>query len=115
MARQVRIEFPGAIYHVNACGDRRELIVRDDEDRRTFVRTLGECCERAGFRVHARVAQQAAAVAGDDMGFSLVGFKDNAGGRREFLGLLEKCVDWRKPSHAGLSFPELKPEEQANF
>ena len=50
------------------------------------------------------------------MGFSLVGFKDNAGGRREFLGLLEKCVDWRKPSHAGLSFPELKPEEiEANF
>ena len=41
-----------------------------------------------------------------DMGFSVVGCKDNAGGRREFLGLLEKRVDWRKPSHAGLSFPE---------
>jgi hypothetical protein len=52
MARQVRIEFPGALYHVMARGDRRELIVRDDEDRRTFVRTLGEGCERAGFRVH---------------------------------------------------------------
>jgi len=50
MARQVRIEFPGAIYHVMARGDRRELIVRDDEDRQTFVRTLGEGCERAGFR-----------------------------------------------------------------
>jgi REP-associated tyrosine transposase len=55
MARQVRIEFPGAIYHVMARGDRRELIVRDDEDRRSFVRTLGEGCERAGFRVHAWV------------------------------------------------------------
>jgi len=31
-----------------ARGNRRELIVRDDEDRRTFVRTLGEGCERAG-------------------------------------------------------------------
>ncbi len=52
MPRQVRIEFPGAMYHVMARGDRREAIVRDDEDRRTFVRTLGQACVRAGFRVH---------------------------------------------------------------
>jgi putative transposase len=52
MPRQVRIEFPGAMYHVMARGDRREAIVRDDEDRRTFVRTLGQASERAGFRVH---------------------------------------------------------------
>ena len=43
------------MYHVMARGDRREPIVRDDEDRRTFLRTLGEACERAGFRVHAYV------------------------------------------------------------
>ena len=55
MPRQVRIEFPGAMYHVMARGDRREEIVRDDEDRRTFLRTLGEASERAGFRVHAWV------------------------------------------------------------
>jgi REP-associated tyrosine transposase len=55
MPRQVRIEFAGAVYHVMARGDRREPIVRDDEDRRTFLRTLGEACERAGFRVHAYV------------------------------------------------------------
>ena len=55
MPRQVRIEFAGAVYHVMARGDRREAIVRDDEDRRTFLRTLGEACERAGFRVHAYV------------------------------------------------------------
>ena len=34
-----------------ARGDRREPIVQDDEDRTTFVRTLGEASERAGFRV----------------------------------------------------------------
>ena len=45
MARQTRIEFPAAMYHVMARGDRREPIVKDDEDRRTFVRTLGEGCE----------------------------------------------------------------------
>lgn len=53
MPRQVRIEYPGAFYHVMARGDRRMAIVRDDEDRRTFVRTLGQACQRAGFRVHA--------------------------------------------------------------
>ena len=55
MPRQVRIEFAGAMYHVMARGDRREAIVKDEEDRRTFVRTLGEAAERAGFRVHAWV------------------------------------------------------------
>ena len=55
MPRQVRIEYAGAYYHVMARGDRREAIVKDDEDRLTFVRTLGEAAGRAGFRVHAWV------------------------------------------------------------
>lgn len=55
MPRQVRIEFPGAYYHVMARGNRREPIVFDDADRKTFLRTLGEACIRAGFRVHAFV------------------------------------------------------------
>lgn len=33
-------------------GEWREAIVKDDEDRKTFVRLLGEAAERAGFRVH---------------------------------------------------------------
>ena len=55
MPKQVRIEFEGAMDHVMARRDRREAIVRDDGDRRTFVRTLGEASVRAGFRVHAYV------------------------------------------------------------
>ena len=51
MLRQVRIEFEGALYHVMARGDRREAIVEDDEDRKTFVRTLGEAAEKTGFRI----------------------------------------------------------------
>lgn len=43
------------MYHVMARGDRREAIVRDDGDRFTFLRTLGEACRRTGFRVHAYV------------------------------------------------------------
>lgn len=53
MARQVRIEFPGAVYHVMARGDRREAIVRDDGDRGAFMRALGEMCARSGIQVHA--------------------------------------------------------------
>ena len=51
MARQLRIEYAGAIYHVMSRGDRREAIFLDDEDRRQFLKTLGEVCERAGWHV----------------------------------------------------------------
>ncbi len=53
MARQLRIEYAGAIYHVMSRGDRKESIFWDDEDRRGFLRTLGEVCGRAGWQVHA--------------------------------------------------------------
>ena len=33
MARKVRVEYEGAIYHLINRGDRREDIFRDDEDR----------------------------------------------------------------------------------
>lgn len=55
MARQHRIEYAGALYHIMARGDRRENIVRDEEDRRRFLSTLGEACGRTGFVVHAYV------------------------------------------------------------
>lgn len=55
MARSVRIEYPGAFYHVMARGNRREAIFREDGDRRFFCQTLGEACARTGWRVHAWV------------------------------------------------------------
>jgi putative transposase len=55
MARGIRIEYAGAFYHVMARGNRRERIFREDEDRRFFCQTLGEVCERTGWRVHAWV------------------------------------------------------------
>ena len=42
MARKLRVEYAGAIYHVMNRGDRRELIFMDDGDRQRFVETLGE-------------------------------------------------------------------------
>jgi len=55
MARQARIEYEGAYYHVMSRGDRREAIFEDAEDREMFMQTLGECCERSGWRVYAWV------------------------------------------------------------
>jgi len=40
MARPLRIEFAGAVYHVTARGDRRQAIFRDDEDRQLFLSIL---------------------------------------------------------------------------
>ena len=34
-------------------GDRGEAIFRDDEDRRSFLSTLGEACEKTGWQLHA--------------------------------------------------------------
>ena len=42
MARSIRIEHPGAFYHVVARGNRREAILQDDDDWRCFLRTLRE-------------------------------------------------------------------------
>ena len=55
MARAVRIEYGGAFYHVMARGNRLERIFRDEADRLLFYQTLGEACERTGWRVHAWV------------------------------------------------------------
>jgi len=53
MARKLRVEYEGAIYHVMNRGDRRELIFLDDEDRQRFLTTLGDACAKTGWQVHA--------------------------------------------------------------
>ncbi len=55
MPRSIRIEYPGAFYHVMARGNRREAIFLDEDDRRYFLKTLGEACGMTGWRVHAWV------------------------------------------------------------
>src|SRR5437762_12605913 len=53
MPRPLRIEYPGALYHVMSRGDQREAIFWDDEDRYQFLSTLGEACLKTGWQVHA--------------------------------------------------------------
>lgn len=53
MARPLRIEFSGALYHVTSRGDRREDIFEDDEDRVRFLEVLGEVVTRFRWLCHA--------------------------------------------------------------
>jgi len=55
MARPLRIEYPGATYHVMARGNQGRPIFEDDLDRRRFLETLGEACAKSGWRIHAWV------------------------------------------------------------
>ena len=47
MPRQMRIEYPGAIYHVMSRGTARPIFL-DDGDRHDFLKTLAEACGRPG-------------------------------------------------------------------
>ena len=47
MPRQLRIEYPGAIYHVLSRGDRKKAIFLDDVDRQDFWKTLFEACAQS--------------------------------------------------------------------
>ena len=53
MARPLRLEFVGALYHVTSRGDRREDIYVDDADRHDWLTVLALVCERFNWVVHA--------------------------------------------------------------
>src|SRR5438876_8631708 len=52
MARKLRVQYPGAIYHVMSRGDRRDAIFESDDDRRLFLETLGQACQKTDWQVH---------------------------------------------------------------
>ena len=45
MARPIRIEYPGAVYHIITRGNNRQAVFRDDQDRRTYLKKLALYCE----------------------------------------------------------------------
>ena len=55
MARPLRIEHPGARYHVTARGNEQRDIFRSDNDRFHFLELLSELSERFGIKAHAYV------------------------------------------------------------
>ena len=52
MARLLRIQYQGAIYHISARGNERRLIFRDDRDRERFLKKLMEAGEIHQARVY---------------------------------------------------------------
>ena len=53
MARLLRVEYPGAIYHVTIRGNNRRALFVDDKDRERFLDRLGEYGEEYGIRIYA--------------------------------------------------------------
>lgn len=53
MARPLRIEFAGALYHVTARGNARQDIYLDDGDRRQFLDLLAHAVNRHDWYCHA--------------------------------------------------------------
>ena len=53
MARPLRIEYDGALYHVTSRGHERKPIFKDDGDRELFLTTLWQVTERFHWLCHA--------------------------------------------------------------
>ena len=102
MARQPRIQYDGAFYHVMSRGDRREAIFEDDRDREMFLETLTrENLNEISSSVHGpnlsrivdrplfdfKQRQEWLAVA---EGLELFGWSDRAADRRDFVERLEQ-------------------------
>jgi len=55
MGRPVRIEYPGALYHITSRGNEKKEIFLTAEDRAKFLNILRDYHERYGILVHAYV------------------------------------------------------------
>ncbi|RQW89018.1 MAG: addiction module toxin RelE [Geobacter sp.] len=53
MARPLRIEFPGAVYHVTSRGNAHANVFKDDDDRELFLKILGQVVKRFNWLCHA--------------------------------------------------------------
>ena len=52
MTRPLRLEFPGALYHVTSRGNRCNAIYRSESDRHLWMEVLAQVCERHNFIIH---------------------------------------------------------------
>lgn len=53
MARPLRIEYPGAIYHITSRGNNKAPIFKDDHDRESFLNTVRHVNKRYNWLCHA--------------------------------------------------------------
>ncbi len=55
MGRPLRIEYPGALYHITSRGNEKRDIFLDDYDRRKFINILEDYNDRHGILIHCYV------------------------------------------------------------
>lgn len=53
MARPLRIEYPGAVYHITSRGNEKKSIFKDEQDREIFLNTLLQVNKRYNWLCHA--------------------------------------------------------------
>lgn len=53
MARPLRLEYPGACYHITSRGNAKQAIFRDDVDREAFLAIVASTVKRFGWEVYA--------------------------------------------------------------
>ena len=68
MPRKLRVEYPGAMYHVMSRGDRQEDFYLEEVDRRDFLKTLAEACQKTAWQVHATIIKRRTGGSGMDPG-----------------------------------------------
>lgn len=95
MARKLRVQYPGAIYHVMNRGDHSETIYRDTSDRDLFPATLAEACGRPAWLRTERLL--------GEWGIPM----DTPAGREQFARALEA----RRQSEQAENVTELPPSD----
>jgi len=53
MTRPLRIEYPGAVYHITSRGNAKKPVLKDDQDRINFLNTLNHVNKRYNWICHA--------------------------------------------------------------
>src|SRR3972149_9022863 len=53
MSRPLRIEYPGAVYHITSRGNEKKTIFKDDQDRTSFLDTIQQVNKRYNWVCHA--------------------------------------------------------------
>lgn len=58
MARKLRIQYAGALYHVINRGNYRSDVFETDGAKESFLECLGQACEKTGWRVHGYIVMR---------------------------------------------------------
>jgi hypothetical protein len=107
-----QIEYPGAVYHVLNCGNRREPVFRDDQDRMIFLTALGEACQTSYLGRQRPPWLRVDRLLGEH-GI----LKDSRAGRRQFARQMEerrrvaKTREWQ-PIRRGWCFGEKEFKQE---